>query len=109
MKKLTRMKLINWHRFNNCTIEFGDSTLLSGENGAGKSTLARCICGLEKKCGLLQVDGKTLDWKARLKHCYMVMQDTSHQLFTESVMDEVLLSMDNEDETVADEILEPAY
>ena len=33
------------------------------------------------------------------------MQDTSHQLFTESVMDEVLLSMDNEDETVADEIL----
>ena len=28
-----------------------------------------------------------------------------HQLFTESVMDEVLLSMDNEDETVADEIL----
>ena len=30
---------------------------------------------------------------------------TSHQLFTESVMDEVLLSMDNEDETVADEIL----
>ena len=53
----------------------------------------------------MQVDGKTLDWKARLKHCYMVMQDTSHQLFTESVMDEVLLSMDNEDETVADEIL----
>ena len=78
---------------------------VTGANGAGKSTLARCICGLEKKCGLLQVDGKTLDWKARLKHCYMVMQDTSHQLFTESVMDEVLLSMDNEDETVADEIL----
>ena len=25
------------------------------------------------------------------------MQDTSHQLFTESVTDEVLLSMDNED------------
>ena len=24
--------------------------------------------------GILQVDGKTLDWKARLKHCYMVMQ-----------------------------------
>ena len=83
----------------------GETIAIIGLNGAGKSTLARCICGLEKKCGLLQVDGKTLDWKARLKHCYMVMQDTSHQLFTESVMDEVLLSMDNEDETVADEIL----
>ena len=43
MKKLTRMKLINWHRFNNCTIDFGDSTLLSGENGAGKSTLLEAI------------------------------------------------------------------
>ena len=37
------MKLINWHRFNNCTIDFGDSTLLSGENGAGKSTLLDAI------------------------------------------------------------------
>lgn len=83
----------------------GETIAIIGLNGAGKSTLARCICGLEKKCGLLQVDGKTLDWKARLKHCYMVMQDTSHQLFTESVTDEVLLSIDNEDETVVDKIL----
>lgn len=39
MKNLTRMKLIHWHSFENETIEFGDSVLLSGENGAGKSTL----------------------------------------------------------------------
>ena len=43
MKKLTRMKLINWHRFENCTIDFGDSTLISGENGAGKSTLLDAV------------------------------------------------------------------
>lgn len=43
MKKLMRMKLINWHRFENCTIDFGDSTLISGENGAGKSTLLDAI------------------------------------------------------------------
>lgn len=43
MKKLTRMKLINWHRFTDCTIDFGDFTLLSGENGAGKSTLLDAI------------------------------------------------------------------
>lgn len=43
MKKLTRMKLINWHRFQNCTIDFGKSNLLSGENGAGKSTLLDAI------------------------------------------------------------------
>ena len=84
---------------------FGETIAIIGLNGAGKSTLARCICGLEKKCGFLHVDGKTLDWKARLKHCYMVMQDTSHQLLTESVADEVLLIMDNKDETVVDKIL----
>lgn len=43
MKKLTKLKLINWHRFSNSTIEFGDSTLISGENGAGKSTLLDAI------------------------------------------------------------------
>ena len=43
MKKLTRIKLINWHRFVNCTIDFGSSTLISGENGAGKSTLLDAI------------------------------------------------------------------
>lgn len=43
MKKLMRMKLINWHRFENCTIDLGDSTLISGENGAGKSTLLDAI------------------------------------------------------------------
>lgn len=43
MKKLMRMKLINWHRFEDCTVDFGDSTLISGENGAGKSTLLDAI------------------------------------------------------------------
>lgn len=38
-------------------------------------------------------------------HMPMVMQDTSHQLFTESVTDEVLLSMDDEDETIVNKIL----
>lgn len=43
MKKLMRVKLINWHRFTNCMIDFGSSTLISGENGAGKSTLLDAI------------------------------------------------------------------
>ena len=43
MKKLTRVKLINWHRFTNTTIDFEISTLISGENGAGKSTLLDAI------------------------------------------------------------------
>ncbi len=43
MKTLTRLRLINWHRFQNETIEFQDAVLLSGENGAGKSTILDAI------------------------------------------------------------------
>lgn len=43
MKKLCRIRLINWHRFANELIELDDSVLLSGENGAGKSTLLDAI------------------------------------------------------------------
>ena len=65
-----------------------------GHNGAGKSTLARNICGLEKKCrGTLTLNGKALKAKERLHNCYMITQDVNHQLFTESVRDEVMLSM----------------
>lgn len=37
------MRLINWHRFLNETIEINNSVLLSGENGAGKSTILDAI------------------------------------------------------------------
>ena len=43
MKKLKKIKLINWHRFLNETIEIHNSVLLSGENGAGKSTILDAI------------------------------------------------------------------
>lgn len=65
-----------------------------GHNGAGKSTLARNICGLEKRCkGIMEYSGKRMKCKDRLHNCYMIMQDVNHQLFTESVGDEVMLSM----------------
>ena len=43
MKKLTRVKLINCHRFTNVLIDLENSVLISGENGAGKSTLLDAI------------------------------------------------------------------
>ena len=43
MKVLKKVRLINWHRFPDETIEFADSVLLSGENGAGKSTILDAI------------------------------------------------------------------
>lgn len=43
MKKLTKIKLVNWHLFSNQTIEIKDNTLISGENGSGKSTLLDAV------------------------------------------------------------------
>jgi energy-coupling factor transport system ATP-binding protein len=84
-----------------------------GDNGAGKSTLARNLCGLEKKCkGTLLYQGKKMGYKDRLHSSYMVLQDVNHQLFTESVGDEVVLSMasqktsDEEKSDKAKEILD---
>src|SRR5690606_39495144 len=39
MKRLTKIKLVNWHLFSDQTISIKDNTLISGENGSGKSTL----------------------------------------------------------------------
>ena len=76
----------------------GSATAIIGHNGAGKSTFARCLCGLEKHFkGTVQDQSKTYSRKERLKLCYMVMQDVNHQLFTESVLEEVLLSMPGKD------------
>lgn len=80
------------------TFPVGQVTAVIGHNGAGKSTFARCLCGLERRChGTLSKGMALYSSKARLRHCYMVMQDVNHQLFTDSVWDEVLLSMPEKD------------
>ena len=72
----------------------GEITALTGPNGAGKTSLLNCLCGLERGCrGKLEYKGKLYDRKERRKLCYLVMQDTGNQLFTESVLDEVCLSL----------------
>ena len=78
----------------NLILPKGSVIAILGDNGAGKTTLARCLCGLEEKvCGTFTFLGKEYKSKQRLKLCYMVMQDVNHQLFTESVLDEVILGI----------------
>jgi energy-coupling factor transport system ATP-binding protein len=83
----------------------GSIIAIIGSNGAGKSTFARCLCGLNKCKGIIINKGQTYKRKHRLKYCYMVMQDVNHQLFTESVFDEVLLSMKEQNMEMAERIL----
>ena len=79
------------------TLPRGQITAIIGHNGAGKSTLAQVLCGL---CGTWRQKRK-----ARKYGAYLIMQDVNHQLFTESVLEEVLLGMRPQNEKAALEIL----
>ena len=79
-------------------IPIGSVVGVIGNNGAGKSTFGKCLCALDKKGkGKIYYHNKELKRKEQKSMCYMVMQDVNHQLFTESVIDEIELSISKED------------
>ena len=43
MKKLTKVRLINWHYFANETLHVKNNTLITGQNATGKSTIVDAI------------------------------------------------------------------
>ena len=43
MKKLTKIRLINWHYFANETIQITNNTLITGQNATGKSTIVDAV------------------------------------------------------------------
>lgn len=79
-----------------------------GENGAGKTTLVRCLAGLERCKGSIALDSKKRSVKTskRLNEVYMVFQDVNHQLFTEDLIEELMISMKEDSEEKASEMLE---
>ncbi len=77
-------------------------TAILGHNGAGKSTFLQCMCGLlTNDKSILTIHGRQYKGKRRKDLCFPVMQDVNHQLFTESVLDEILLSMEEENDREA--------
>lgn len=91
-------------KLENLCVPKNEVIAIIGNNGAAKSTFGRCLCGIEK-AGILRDGNDSLSYKTRLKKCYMVMQDVNHQLFTESVIDELLISMKSPNEKEAFEVL----
>ena len=72
----------------------GSVVAILGNNGAGKSTFAKCICGLMKQCKGKILSGKKIYKGRKLsKLAYMVFQDVNHQLFSESVQEEITLGI----------------
>ncbi len=90
----------------NLTMPMGSIIGIVGENGAGKSTFVRCLCGLIKSSGSFYMDERRFSPKELLRESYLVMQDVNHQLFTESVDEEIRISIPKEKKEKQDEIVE---
>lgn len=84
----------------------GTVIAVTGNNGAGKSTLVSVVGGLLKnKKGTVKLNGNIQSAKERLFVSYMVMQEVNHQLFTDSVKEEIVLGVKNPDEEALHAVL----
>lgn len=83
----------------------GEIVAVIGGNGAGKSTFVHCLCGLQRHKGSIRLHEKPMSKKSRVGNSFMVMQDVNHQLFTESVMEEVVLNLPKDAKDAAADIL----
>lgn len=80
------------------SIKEGEIVAITGENGAGKTTLARILCGLIKqKTGEILIANKIANKKSRMKKIRYIPHDTDSQLFGESVLNEILLTIEDND------------
>ena len=74
------------------TLPQGSVTALIGKNGAGKTTLCKVLCGLlRQQSGSITLNGQKLSCAQRRRISYFVMQDADYQLYSDSVINELLL------------------
>ena len=89
-------------------ISFGLGNIygITGKNGCGKSTFIRVMTGLDDK-GKSEItfNRKILNKKDRLKNLSLVMQDVNHQLFTDSVEEEIKLGVKDLSQDRLDKVL----
>ncbi|TYK32028.1 ATP-binding cassette domain-containing protein, partial [Bacteroides pyogenes] len=77
-----------------------------GKNGCGKSTFLRAMTGLNKKNNSeIIFKGKKLSKRERMKNSAFVMQDVNHQLFTDSVEEELKLGVKDLSQDKIDSVL----
>lgn len=89
---------VNHSVLSNCNLEgnFGETVAIIGHNGSGKTTLGKIMSGLLKaRSGKFFIEGKLTKQKELYKSVYFVMQDADYQLYSDSVVSELMLSSMN--------------
>ena len=89
---------VNHSVLSNCNLEgnFGETVAIVGHNGNGKTTLGKIMSGLLKvRSGQFFIDSKYTKQKNLYKSVYFVMQDADYQLYSDSVVSELMLSSMN--------------
>lgn len=80
-------------------LEAGAFVAIVGQNGSGKTSLARCISGyLRPSRGSVSINGRNVQHlrpATRARHVGYVFQNPDHQLFKESVWDDVAFGLRN--------------
>lgn len=97
-----RALLIDHARFN-----AGEINAVIGHNGAGKSTFVSALSGIMRRSdGYSLLDSNVIRRKGRLKLSYVVMQEVNHQLFMDSVEEEITLGVKDTREEHLNSIME---
>ena len=89
---------VNHSVLSNCNLEgnFGETVAIVGHNGNGKTILGKIMSGLLKaRSGQFFIEGKYTKQKNLYKSVYFVMQDADYQLYSDSVVSELMLSSMN--------------
>lgn len=89
---------VNHSVLSNCNLEgnFGETVAIVGHNGNGKTTLGKIMSGLLKaRSGQFFIEGKYTKQKNLYKSVCFVMQDADYQLYSDSVVSELMLSSMN--------------
>ncbi|MEL3908675.1 MAG: ABC transporter ATP-binding protein [Treponemataceae bacterium] len=81
---------------DNMSFQLGKIYGIIGKNGCGKTTFVHSLIGIEKSSKEeVYLNDKKLSKKQRLTMSSLVMQDVNHQLFSDEVLEEVVLGVKN--------------
>ena len=103
MLLLTKIRLINWHFFENVTIDIKETTLFAGDNGSGKSTIIDAIqYALVANIRKIKFNAAALDkttGRSLESYCRCKIGSDSLDYHREDTISHVMLEFENASDT----------